>query len=151
MAEHPIQGLMDTALKNIKSMIDVNTIVGTPVTAPDGTVIIPISKVGFGFAAGGSEFGNPLQKEDGPKSNFGGGSGAGVSISPVAFLVVGNGAVRLLSLSENSSAVERIIDMVPEIMTKVTDAFAKKEEKGSPKPVKIEKISNDLDEIIITE
>ena len=71
MAEHPIQGIMSSALHNIKEMIDVNTIVGTPVTAQDGTVIIPVSRVAFGFGAGGSEFGGSVVKEDGLKSNFG--------------------------------------------------------------------------------
>ena len=130
MAEHPIQGIMSTALHNIKEMIDVNTIVGTPVTAQDGTIIIPISKVAFGFGAGGSEFGGSVVKEDGLKSNFGGGSGAGVSINPVAFLVVSNGNVRLLTLSSSSTSVDKVIDMIPEIITKFKDSFGKnKEEK----------------------
>ncbi|MBQ9915310.1 MAG: sporulation protein YtfJ, partial [Clostridia bacterium] len=75
MTEHPIKGLMDTAMSSIKSMIDVNTIVGEPVSAPDGTVIIPISKVSFGFGAGGSEFGERSQLAPEANANFGGGSG----------------------------------------------------------------------------
>lgn len=130
MAEHPIQGIMSTTLQKIKEMIDVNTIVGTPVTAPDGTVIIPVSKVSFGFGAGGSEFGGSVVKEDGLKSNFGGGSGAGVSIVPIAFLVVGNGNVRLLTLSSENTSVDKIIDMIPEILTKFKSIIGKdKEEK----------------------
>lgn len=144
MAEHPIQGIMSSALHNIKEMIDVNTIVGTPVTAQDGTVIIPVSRVAFGFGAGGSEFGGSVVKEDGLKSNFGGGSGAGVSINPVAFLVVSNGNVRLLTLSSSSTSVDKVIDMVPEIITKFKDTFSKKENKT-------EKFTSDLDEIIITD
>ncbi len=146
MAEHPIQGIMSSALHNIKEMIDVNTIVGTPVTAQDGTVIIPVSRVAFGFGAGGSEFGGSVVKEDGLKSNFGGGSGAGVSINPVAFLVVSNGNVRLLTLSSSSTSVDKVIDMVPEIITKFKDTFAKKETKSE----KV-KFTSDIDDIVITD
>lgn len=152
MAEHPIEGLLGTALKNIKDMIDVNTIVGNPVTSPDGTVILPISRVSFGFGAGGSEFGGSVVKEDGIRSNFGGGSGAGVSINPVAFLVVGNGTVRLLTLESNAnSSVDKIIDMVPEIINKFTDAVTK-DKKGEIK-IQTDKVDDisDIDEIIITE
>ncbi len=90
MSEHPIQGLMKTAMENLKEMVDVNTIVGDPVETPDGSVIMPVSKVGFGFAAGGSEFvvetkHNGTTETEHP---FGGGSGGGVSITPIAFLIV---------------------------------------------------------------
>src|SRR3954471_15294257 len=101
--EHPIQGLMQTAMENLRDMVDVNTIIGAPVETPDGQVIIPVSKVGFGFAAGGSEFsagtnkqpkangnGHDTGKEAGKHYPFGGGSGGGVSITPVAFIVVGD-------------------------------------------------------------
>ena len=106
MAEHPIQGLMQTAMENIKEMVDVNTIVGDPVETPDGSIILPISKVGFGFAAGGSEF--KIEKDNNGNGQskagehatvalpFGGGSGGGVSITPIAFLVVGVGVVVLM-------------------------------------------------------
>jgi sporulation protein YtfJ len=118
MAEHPIQGLMATAMQSIKSMVDVNTIVGEPVETPDGTVIIPISKVSFGFAAGGSEFGEPLKGKDEDKSRmFGGGSGAGVSISPVAFLVAGADTVRLLPMDSNTP-IERLLDYIPDVVDK---------------------------------
>ncbi|HEX3027156.1 MAG TPA: GerW family sporulation protein [Clostridia bacterium] len=90
MSEHPIQGLMNTALQNIRDMIDVNTIIGEEIVASDGTVIIPVSKVSLGFASGGSDIPNKLEKDI-----FGGGSGAGVSINPVAFIVVSNGEVKL--------------------------------------------------------
>lgn len=144
MAEHPIQGIMSTALHNIKEMIDVNTIVGTPVTAQDGTIIIPVSRVAFGFGAGGSEFGGSVMKEDGLKSNFGGGSGAGVSINPVAFLVVSGGNVRLLTLSSSNSSVDKVIDMVPEIITKFKDVIGKKTDKSEPT-----KVETELGDIII--
>lgn len=127
--QHPIEGIMSTALQNIREMIDVNTIVGTPVTCEDGTVIIPVSKVSFGFGAGGSEFGKAEVKESGIRANFGGGSGAGVSINPVAFLVVGNGEVRMLTLSDNQSSMDRVIDLVPEVLTKFRDLIGKKKNK----------------------
>jgi len=130
MSEHPIQGLMETAMQSIKEMVDVNTIVGDAVEAPDGTVIIPISKVTFGFAAGGSEFGSRSAekgegKEGGPKLPFGGGSGAGVTINPVAFMVVGQGQIKLLPVNTNSS-VDKIIDLVPELIDKINESVRKK-------------------------
>lgn len=146
MSEHPIQGLMDTAMSNIKSMVDVNTIVGDPVTTADGTVIIPISTVSFGFGAGGSEF---APKKDSitsiaDNSLFGGGCGGGAKVRPVAFLVVGNGNVRLLPVSQSTSPVDKIIDLVPEMVDKVNGALCdaaskladKKEKKAEKKAEK---------------
>jgi sporulation protein YtfJ len=128
MAEHPIQGLMKTAMENIKAMVDVNTIVGDPVETPDGSVILPISKVGFGFAAGGSEF-EPVTQEKkekemgaqggGKSYPFGGGSGGGVSITPIAFLVVGKQGVRLLPLDSNVHLYERMLDMFPGFIDRI--------------------------------
>ena len=99
MDEHPIQSLIKTSMESIKEMVDVNTVVGDAVETQDGTVIIPVSRVCFGFAAGGSEFDVKTSKENdkGEKSKlpFGGGSGAGVSVQPMAFMVVGQGQIRL--------------------------------------------------------
>lgn len=126
MSEHPIEGLMKTAMESIREMVDVNTIVGDAVEAPDGTVIIPISRVSFGFAAGGSEFsGAANEKEDMTKLPFGGGSGAGVSIQPVAFMVVGQGQIKLLPVNTNSS-VDKILDLVPDLIEKINEAVRKK-------------------------
>lgn len=141
MAEqHPIQGLMYTAMQSIRDMIDVNTIVGDPVESPDGTVIIPISKVGLGFGVGGSDYAsqNTKQSEDG-KNLFGGGAGGGVSITPVAFMVVGKGQIRLMPVNPDTNIYDRILDMVPVAIDKIAelkDSFvakreAKKEEKNS--------------------
>lgn len=118
MSEHPIQGLMKTAMESIKEMVDVNTVIGDAVEAPDGSVIIPVSRVGLGFAAGGSEFGPPQEAE----LPFGGGSGAGVSVQPVGFLVVGQHAVRLLPVS-NSAIYDRLVDLVPQLMEKIQGAI----------------------------
>jgi len=127
MTEHPIQGLMKTAMENIKEMADVNTIVGDPVETPDGSVILPISKVGFGFAAGGSEFKSDLSvgsgRTDGHNAAvslpFGGGSGGGVSITPIAFLVVGKHGVKVVPLDNQTHLYERLIDSAPHVVDKI--------------------------------
>ncbi|MHB1652267.1 MAG: GerW family sporulation protein [Desulfitobacteriaceae bacterium] len=142
MGNHPIESLMKTAMESIQQIVDVNTIVGDPVETHDGSVIIPISRVACGFAAGGSEF---LPPEDGKQNQaqgqgnnqgqggsgalpFGGGSGAGVSVQPVGFLVVGNGQIRLLPVDGNP-IVERIIDTVPDLMDKAASLFKKRSRK----------------------
>jgi sporulation protein YtfJ len=122
MSEHPIEGLMKTAMESIKEMVDISTVVGDAVETPDGTVIIPISRVTCGFAAGGSEFGfnlcskNDPQKQENKYLPFGGGSGAGVSVKPVGFLVVGNGEVRLMVVDGKNAFMERLIDTAPQVM-----------------------------------
>lgn len=142
MAEHPIEGLMDTAMSNIKSMVDVDTIVGEPVTTPDGTVIIPISTVSFGFGAGGTQFAAKQDTVTPENPMFGGGCGGGANVKPIAFLVVGGGNVRLLPINNKSTPVDKIIDMVPEVVDKVNVAFtgavdkivAKRDKKKCEKP-----------------
>ncbi len=121
MAEHPIQGLMDTAMGNLKAMVDVDTIVGNAVTAPDNTIIIPISTVSFGFAAGGSDISSKKAVDE---TLFGGGAGGGVKVKPVAFLVVANGNVRLLPVTSQSSPVDKLIDLVPDLMDKLNNTVA---------------------------
>ncbi|MCY9064181.1 GerW family sporulation protein [Bacillus inaquosorum] len=132
MADHPIQGLMKTAMENLKEMIDVNTIIGDPVETPDGSVILTVSKVGFGFAAGGSEFGQKLaekKSEDDEtreqKLPFGGGSGGGVSITPIAFLIVGSTGIRMLHLDENTHLIEKILDAAPQTLERIQQMFKK--------------------------
>lgn len=133
MNEHPIEGLMVTAMNSIQDMIDVNTIIGEPIETSNNIIIIPISKVGFGFAAGGSEFKGETLDEYTKKDKeeaiqyrlpFGGGSGAGVSISPVAFLVVQQNNVKLLPVS-HSSAVDKLLDYVPDLIDKVNSYLNK--------------------------
>jgi sporulation protein YtfJ len=134
LTNHPIEGLMTTAMQNIKEMVDVNTILGDPVETMDGSVIIPISRVTFGFAAGGSEFetikGKPKDKErdrnpetiETGKLPFGGGSGAGITIHPVAFLVVGKEQTKLLPI-ESNVLVDRILDSAPQLIDKIQSMF----------------------------
>lgn len=116
MEGSPIEGLMQTTMSSINEMIDVNTVVGDAVETEDGTVIIPVSRVSFGFAAGGGEYSVDKGKEG--KSPFAGGSGAGVTVQPVGFLIVSKGKVKLLPVHEKAS-LERLIDMAPEVIDKV--------------------------------
>ena len=123
MSEHPIQGLMSTAMQKIREMIDVNTIIGDPITTQDGTTIIPVSKVSFGFASGGSDLPAKVQRD-----LFGGGSGAGITINPIAFLVVCGGDVKLLQLNDgDTGAVGKAVEMVPDVIDKFAAIFSKKD------------------------
>ena len=125
MAEHPIQGLMGVTMEKIREMVDADTIVGAPINAAEGVTILPISKVTFGFASGGSDIGSKTNKD-----LFGGGGGAGVSISPIAFLVIQNGNVRTIQLADHASTVDRALNMVPELVDKLSEPLKKdKEEK----------------------
>ncbi len=125
--QHPLNDLIGTALTNIKSMVDVNTIIGNPVETANGTVIIPVSRVGFGFAAGGSDI---PQKAPNVAASFGGGSGAGISISPIGFLVVNGDSVKLLPVNSANTTVDKIIDSVPEMFDKV-NGFINKNKSGN--------------------
>lgn len=138
MAEHPIENLMVTAMSSLRDMIDVNTILGDTVETKDGTTIIPVSKVSFGFAAGGSEFNtNKLNKyAENVKLPFGGGSGAGVNISPVAFLMVKDSNVKLLTVDADKP-IDKLVDYVPDIVNKLTNLADKALQKPS-KQINIE-------------
>ena len=143
MGEHPIENLMLTAMSSIQDMVDVNTIIGEPIITDTKVTIIPISKVCFGFAAGGSEFNGETMKEYNKKNDdeeieyklpFGGGAGAGVSIHPEAFLVVQDKNVKLIPVNHDSY-VDRLLDYVPDLIQKVNEMFDKtnclKENKNS--------------------
>ena len=124
MPEHPIEGLMKTTMNSLKEMVDVNTIIGDPVQSPDGLVIIPISKVSFGFASGGTEFNDMTRrnKKDDYSTEekqlpFGGGAGAGVSIQPIAFMVVGNEQIKMLPVDEGSNAINNVLDLAGKLAT----------------------------------
>ncbi|MRX71727.1 sporulation protein YtfJ [Bacillus lacus] len=133
MSEHPIQGLMKHAMENLKEMIDVNTIIGDPVETPDGSVILTVSKVGFGFAAGGSDYNVAGLEERGGDHNserkipFGGGSGGGVSITPIAFLIVGANGIKMLHLDESTHLYEKILDSAPKAIEKIQQMFSSKD------------------------
>lgn len=127
MDTHPIDSLMKHTLEELKGMIDVNTIVGSPIASMDGTTIIPISKVSFGFASGGSEFD---KKNTCEKYPFGGGSGAGVSVKPVSFLVIHKDTVRLLNMDSDTS-YDKLIDSIPQILDTIKSLFPEKEKKSN--------------------
>ena len=130
MAEHPIQGLMGVTIEKIRDMVDTSTIIGDPIHVDDTTTIIPIhvddttiipvSRVTFGFVSGGSDVGPSSNKQ-----MFGGGTGAGVSVTPVAFLVVSGGNVRTVQLVEKVTAVDNAIAALPELVDKITAMIKK--------------------------
>ena len=133
MSEHPIEGLMLTAMNSIEDMVDVNTIIGEPIETSNGIVIIPISKVSFGFAAGGSEFKGEtideykkVEKEEQIQYRlpFGGGSGAGVTINPVAFLVIQANSVKLMPVT-HSSSIDKLLDYVPDLIERTNNMMNK--------------------------
>lgn len=122
MKDQSASGILATAIDKIKDMVDCQTIVGDTIDAGDGIKVIPISKVTYGFASGGSDF--PSKSTN--KELFGGGGGAGVTISPIAFLVVNNGDVTIKYIGESpESSAERIIGLVPEVVDKVSDVVTK--------------------------
>lgn len=123
MAQH-LEGLMGTSMEKIRELVDVNTIIGEPVESPDGTIIIPVSKVSFGFVSGGSDIPAGV-----PKEVFAGGTGAGVTIKPQAFIVIDrDGEVKMLELGAKDSPVDSLVEGIPGIVSKVKDIFAKKPE-----------------------
>ncbi len=126
MAEHPVQGLMGATVEKIREMADANTIIGTPISIDANTTIIPVSKVTMGFASGGSDVGAKATKE-----MFGGGSGAGVSITPIAFLVVTNGTVRTVQLAEHVSPIDNAINALPELVDKLAAMLKKDDASGA--------------------
>ena len=128
---------MITSMTSIESMVDVNTIIGESIVTPDNTTIIPLSKVCFGFAAGGSEFNsNKLNKyTENTKLPFGGGSGAGVNITPVGFLVIKDGIAKVLNV-DGINVVDRAVDMIPDVINKIDGLINKKMDKWENKAVK---------------
>ena len=131
MAEHPIQGLMNVTMDKIRQMSDSNTIIGKPIKTDDGTTILPVSRISFGFASAGTDFDG---KNAANKDLFGGGSGAGVNIQPVAFLVIKDGCVRTIQLSDSSNSIARALTMLPELVDKVSALLKKEEKKGAAAP-----------------
>ena len=121
MDKRPISELLETTMQKVREMIDANTIIGEPVTTIDGITLIPISKITFGLAGGGTDF----AKKNEPEGGFGGGIGAGVNIIPVAFIIAKGDGVKLMNLSQPpASTVDKIIEAVPEILGKVSEIFA---------------------------
>lgn len=136
--EHPIQGLMKTAMENLQEMTDVNTIIGDPIETPAGDVILTVSKVRFGFAAGGSEF-NATSKssessdQEGGQLPFGGGSGGGVSITPIAFLIVGPQGIKTIHMDNTTHLYEKLLDLAPQAVDKIQQMIAGKNKEQQQK------------------
>lgn len=131
MDRHPIQGIMDTTMEHIRDMVDVNTVLGDAITAQDGSTVLPVSRVSFGFASGGGEYRGNAGRDDYP---FAGGAGAGVTIQPVGFLVLGESHVRVLPAQTKSSA-DRMIDLIPGVMEELKNVLSKmggKKEETTP-------------------
>ena len=125
--QHPISGIMGITMDKLKEMVDVNTIIGDPIKIDEKTTVIPISKVSFGFASGGSDL--PAQQ---PKDLFGGGSGAGVSIQPLAFLIISDGNAKLLQMSVNASTPNALVNLIPDVVEKIS-GMVNKDKKDSAK------------------
>lgn len=133
--KQPLEGLMGTTIEKINQMVDVNTVIGNPVASPDGTIIVPVSKVSYGFASGGSSF---AVKSAPNKDLFGGGAGAGVSINPVAFIVISNGDAKVLTIDEpNSTTAEKALAMAPDLVDKVLSLFNKDKKDEEPSEIEI--------------
>ena len=129
MKEKSANGILSTTIEKVRDLVDVSTIIGEPINLPDGLTIIPVSKVTYGFASGGSDF---------PSKNnvelFGGAGGAGITINPVAFIVVKDGEVTIKHIMSNENAVERAVTMVPEMFDKVSSLINKKKENATEAP-----------------
>ena len=123
---HPIGELMQSTLENIRGMVDVNTVVGDPIDARDGSTVIPLSRVSFGFVSGGGEY---ASAPAGPEKPFAGGSGAGVSVQPVGFLVVQQDGVKVLP-AQQFTAWERALNAAPQLLEDVKNLLQKKENIG---------------------
>lgn len=118
MKEQSASGILGTSIEKIKDLVDVSTIIGDPIKISETLQIIPVSKVTYGFASGGTDFPSKTNAE-----LFGGGGGAGITISPVAFLVVNNGSVSVKYINAAEGSVERVIGMVPDIVDKATEVI----------------------------
>ncbi len=116
----PLNDMMETAMGKIREMVDSNSIIGEPITTPDGVTVIPISRVSVGFGSGGGDYGTA-------KTNFGGGAGAAVKIDPVAFLIVKDGVTRVMPVAVPAVAtVDRVLELVPEVLDRVENFIDKK-------------------------
>ena len=138
MAEKPVQELMASSLEKIRDIVDSNTVIGSPIHTQDGTTILPISKVSFGFVSGGTDFATKTQKD-----LFGGAASAGGSVTPVGFLVIKDGSVKLMQLAEGGATLDRLINMMPEVLDRVEGFVASRTGKKSKETVRTETVVAD--------
>jgi sporulation protein YtfJ len=129
MSEQKVSGLLSETMEKMKGLVDANTVIGDPITTPDGTTIIPISRVSYGFASGGTDLPSKAQPAAGL---FAGGSGAGITIAPVAFLSIHQGSVRVIQIEPFMSSVDRALEKVPDVMDKITELFGKEKTVADP-------------------
>lgn len=125
MSEHPITDLMRTTIEKVKELADSETVIGKPIEVCENVKIIPVSKLSLGFASGGSDF--PSKN---PKDLFGGGGGAGITVTPKAFLVVENGSVRLLQLAKDGESIDRLCNLIPDAISQITSLVKKEKTKN---------------------
>ena len=118
-----VQNLMGITIEKVKGMIDADSIIGSPITLPDGTTIIPVSRVSYGFASGGSDL--PVKQA----GNFAGGGGAGITMEPIAFLVVKNDSIRIMQINSHPGTVDKIVDAIPDVVDQFSGLVGKKGEK----------------------
>ncbi|MEG1447737.1 MAG: spore germination protein GerW family protein [Oscillospiraceae bacterium] len=130
---NPISDILESSLKSLRDIVDVNTVIGEPTKISDDITIIPVSKVSFGYGGGGS--GYPTKKET--KDTFGGATGAGATVEPVAFLIIQDGNVKLLQISTSNSTADKVVNLVPEVIDKVSGIIDEKKAKKAcePKPL----------------
>ncbi len=124
--DNKVEGLMGVSIDKIRQMVDVSTVIGDPMTLPDGTVLIPVSKVSYGFASGGSDL-----PSKGNQELFGGGGGAGINITPIGFIVSAGGNVRVLPMVAVPDTLNQMANMVPDVIHKISDAITQKKEQKS--------------------
>ena len=124
-----LPNMLESTIQKIKEMVDVNSVIGTPITTPDGVTIIPVSKVSVGFGGGGSDF-TTKSSRPGEDNPFGGGAGGGVKVTPICFLIVKDGAVRMMTVTEPASTTaDRIVEMVPDTLDKISAFIDSRTEK----------------------
>lgn len=146
MAEKPVQELMASALEKMRDLVDSNTVIGSPINTQDGTTILPISKITFGFVSGGTDFASKTQKD-----LFGGAASSGASITPVGFLVIKDGSVKLMQLAEGGATLDRLINMMPEVIDRVEGFIANrtgKKDTTVKTSTEFAQTVNDVEEII---
>ena len=150
MNNHPLKDIMDTSMERLKDLVDVNTIIGDRIITNDGKVIIPVSKVSFGFGSGGTEFPSKSQNKDSKLEMlpFGGGGGGGVTITPVGFLVSDKEGVSFLEVSNGQfNNIDKIVSAIPNTVNKLSDIFSKKNKKDKKDDISEVKQDNKNDKI----
>lgn len=134
MSENQVNNILDVTMQKVKEMVDVNTVVGDPIVTPDGTTLVPVSRVSYGLASGGSD----LPSKSAPQQGlFAGGSGVGVTIYPIAFISINDGNAKLLQIEPYYNSIDRVIDRAPDVVDKIASLF-KKDDESSPEASEIE-------------